>query len=354
MTQAPLAPAPPCPASFDGGLVLPEPLTGAGYRIVAKVGEGGTAEVYEVEHLGLGKRFVAKLLRQDRVSDPQSLERMRFEAQALARLAHENITAVTDCGLTADGRSFFVMERLAGRTALAELRARRCLPVTEAVELVQQLCAGLSAAHALGIVHRDIKLENLFLCDREDGRRVLKILDFGIAKLLPGADPERAPAPPVKSQEGFPLGTPRFLSPEQALCRPVDERTDVYGAALALYELIAGRDPFFDVNDIASLLEAHVSQTPRPPSAIAPQPIEPAVDDVILRALSKRPSDRYATTAELSAALGRAVIMRPRSEAAPEPARHRARVRIVALTALLMVGAASVAAAATAAVQGLR
>jgi serine/threonine-protein kinase len=222
------------------------------------------------------------------------------------------------------------------------------------VELAQQLCAGLSAAHALGIVHRDIKLENLFLCDPTSGRRVLKILDFGIAKLLPGADRRRTPAPPsVKSQDGFPLGTPRFLSPEQALCHAVDARTDVYGAALALYELIAGKDPFYSVTDIAGLLEAHVSRTPPPPSALTPQPIEPAIDDVILRALSKRPGDRYASTADLSEALARAVAMMPPEVGHAAAPPRRGRVRLVAITALLMIGAAGAAAAATAALQAL-
>jgi serine/threonine-protein kinase len=321
--------------------------------VLGKLAEGGSAEILDVEHVGLRKRFVAKLLRADRTSDPRSMERMRFEAQALARLAHENITAVTDCGLAEDGRPFFIMERHDGRTALAELRARGCLPVAEALDLAHQLCAGLTAAHALGIVHRDIKLENLFLCDPVHGRRVLKILDFGIAKLLPDADPGRAPAPPaVRSQEGFPLGTPRFLSPEQALCHEVDERTDVYGAALALYELLAGRDPFHDVDDLVGLLEAHVSRTPLPPSALAPQHLEPAIDDVILRALSKRPGDRYATPAELSAALAHAASMVPVVPPLPRAGR-RAGVRLVALTMVLMIGAAGAAAVATTALLAL-
>jgi serine/threonine protein kinase len=193
------------------------------------------------------------------------------------------------------------------------------LPVPEAAELVQQLLAGLGAAHAFGIVHRDVKLENLFLCEGEGQR--LKILDFGIAKLLPGSA-HAPPLPSVHSREGVMLGTPKFLSPEQALCRPVDARTDVYGACLVLYELIAGRDPFHDKDGYAELLEAHVSEEPRPPSALAPQPIEPAVDDVVLRGLAKRPDDRWASVEELAVALGRAVAMRPAPEAhAPRPGR---------------------------------
>jgi serine/threonine-protein kinase len=173
------------------------------------------------------------------------------------------------------------------------------------VALVQQLLAGLSAAHAVGVIHRDIKLENLFLCAPRDGHRTLKILDFGIAKVLPSADASRAPMPiAIQTLDEIPLGTPRFLSPEQALCLQVDERTDVYGAGMVLYELLVGRDPFFHVDGYIELLRAHVSQVPFPPSCLSPQSIAIAVDEVVLRALAKRPDDRYATAAELSAALG--------------------------------------------------
>lgn len=287
--------------------------------MLRRLAEGATAEVYEAIHVGLGKRFVVKLLKPEFTADARALERMRFEAQTLGRLSHVNIPTVSDCGLTACGRPFFVMERLDGHTLLVELRRRGSLPPVEAVGLVQQLCTGLAAAHALGIVHRDLKLENLFLGDPE-GLRTLKILDFGIAKLLPDADPAGAPAPPaIPSQEGVPLGTLQFLSPEQVLCRPVDTRTDVYGAATVLYELLVGGSPFAHRTDILSLLEAHVSEPPRPPSEVAAQPIEPALDDVIVRALSKRPEDRYASAAAFSAALEHALTMKPPAEPAPTP-----------------------------------
>jgi serine/threonine-protein kinase len=322
--------------------------------VIRRLADGGTAEVYEAVHLSLDKRFVVKLLKPELATDPRAIERMRFEAQALGRLKHVHLPAVSDCGLTACARPFFVMERLEGHTLLVELRRRGCLPVAEAVGLVQQLCTGLEAAHQLGIVHRDIKLENLFLSEPE-GRRILKILDFGIAKLLPDADPSLAPAPPaIPSQEGVPLGTPQFLSPEQALCRPVDARTDVYGAATVLYELIVGHSPFAHRSDLAALLEAHVSEPPCPPSEVASQPIEPAIDDVVLRALSKRPEDRHASAAELSAALDRVLTMLPHAElaAAREPPRARQRpslpIATIGLVALAVLGGAVVSFVATA------
>jgi serine/threonine-protein kinase len=216
--------------------------------------------------------------------------------------------------------------------------------------LVQQLCTGLGAAHALGIIHRDIKLENLLLADPQ-GQRALKILDFGIAKLLPEADPSTTPAPPaVPSQEGVLVGTPQFLSPEQVLCHAVDVRTDVYGAAMVLYELIVGRSPFAHRTELLSLLEAHVSEPPRPPSEVAPQPVEPAIDDVVLRALSKRPEDRYASAAEFAAALDHALALKPASPLDPRSvvptlpprAKVSASLNLPGLFVLVAVGAAVV------------
>jgi serine/threonine-protein kinase len=306
-----------------------DPLMGSGYRALARLGIGGSAEVYEAEHLALRKRVVVKILIAELAESPVHLERMRVEAQTLARLSHPNLATVFDRGRTACGRPFFVMEYEDGRTLLDELRARDHLPVAEAVAIVQQLLAGLSAAHAVGVIHRDIKLENLFLCDPIHGERTLKILDFGIAKVLPEADPCRAPMPTsIRTQEEIPLGTPRFLSPEQALCLAVDERTDVYGAGMVLYELLVGRDPFFHVDGYIELLQAHVSEEPFPPSCVASQPIEIALDDVVLRALAKRPEDRYATAADFSAALAHAVAVA--SRAAPPvllPARETVRPR---------------------------
>jgi serine/threonine-protein kinase len=323
------------------GVEAPGPVPG--YRLLLKIGEGGAAEVYEAARIANGERVAIKLLRLRHADDAVAVERMRFEAEALLRLRHPNILEVTGFGAATDGRPYFVMELLHGLRLLDVLRERGCLPVSEAVELVRQLLAGLGAAHAFGIVHRDVKLENLFLCTGKDGRRVLKILDFGIAKLLPGST-HAPPLPPVHSREGVMLGTPQFLSPEQVLCRPVDARTDVYGTCLVLYELIAGRAPFHHVDGYAELLEAHVSQDPRPPSELAPQPIEPAVDDVVLRGLAKRPGDRWASAAELSLALGRAVAMRPVLEGRPP---QRGRAVSLAVAVLVLFAAAALSAAAT-------
>jgi serine/threonine-protein kinase len=296
------------PATAAGALVY-DPFAGSRYRVTGRLGRGGSADVYEAEHLALGTPVVLKVLKVDLANDPMYLDRMRLEAQTLARLRHRNLIAVTDAGCTADGRPFFVMERLAGQTLLAEIRARGWVPASEAVALVQQVLAGLSAAHEVGIIHRDLKLENIFLCDPDDeGQRTLKILDFGIAKVLPGADIVRAPKPlALKSHEGMPLGTPRFLSPEQVLCREVTVQTDIYGTGTVLYELLTGRDPFFNVEGYLELLDAHVSTAPTPPSAVAQQPIDPGLDAIVLRALAKTPELRFESAQVFSDALAAAL-----------------------------------------------
>jgi eukaryotic-like serine/threonine-protein kinase len=328
------------------GLPVADPFADSRYRVTGRLGRGGSSDVYEAEHLALGKSVVIKVLKIDLADDPMYLDRMRLESQTLARLRHRNLIAVTDSGCTSDGRPFFVMERLQGQTLLAELRSRGSIPVDEAIALVQQLLAGLSAAHDAGIIHRDIKLENLFLCDPDDdGRRTLKILDFGIAKVLPGADVARAPKPlAVKSHEGMPIGTPRFLSPEQVLCLEVSARTDIYGAGTVLYELLTGRDPFFHVDDYLELLEAHVSEAPPTPSAVARQPIDPTLDAIVLRALAKAPELRFQSARAFAEALDAAVaipqapVRSGRTRAAPRP-----RPSLV-VSVLVVVGTALLAA----------
>jgi serine/threonine-protein kinase len=294
----------PSPRTHDEGAPRPDPFAGTNYRIVRKLGDGGGGSVHEAVHVTLGKRVAIKVLHRALTREPVCLERMRVEAQALARLRSPHIVEVTDYGQTADGRPFYVMELLVGTNLADELERRGSLPATEAVDLVQQLLDGLAVAHRAGLVHRDIKLDNLFLCEGEGGSRVLKILDFGIAKVLPtatGAEPLT-----MQTNEGAVLGTPRFIPPEQVLGSDIDGRADVYGAGTVLYELLTGRDPFHHIDSNASLLLAALSEDPPPPSRVASVPIEQALEDVVLRALAKQPQDRYKSAEEMSQALRRA------------------------------------------------
>jgi eukaryotic-like serine/threonine-protein kinase len=291
-------------------------LAGTPYRAVAALGQGGMGEVFEAEHRALRKRVVVKLLRAELAHDPRFCDRLRVEAQTLAALSSPHLVAVSDLGETPDGQPYLVMERLHGRTLRQELDARGALPPREAIAIVRQVLAGLAAAHRAGIIHRDVKLDNVFLCAAEgEAPPLVKVLDFGVAKILeqPGASPTFE-APRYATEEGVLVGTPRSVAPEQVRCQRVDGRTDVYAAGLLLYTLVAGRGPFLYA-DLLAVLRAHLREDPAPPSQRAPRPIPPALDRAILRALAKRPEDRFPSAGAFAEAL--APIERALADALP-------------------------------------
>lgn len=269
-------------------------------------------EVFEAEHVGLKTRLVVKLLHGRYAGKPDILDRMRVEAQALALLNHPNIVRVVDFGATDDERTFLVMERLYGRTLAKEQKERQSLPALEAIAITREILAGLAAAHDAGMIHRDIKLDNIFLCDPSTegrgearGERLVKLLDFGVIKLLPeGASAEqlaRSPAPlAYPTATGFTVGSPRFIAPEQALGTPVDARCDVYAVGMILYILLAGRGPFDHINATQNILQAHIATSPEPPSVFAEAPIPPELEAAVLRALAKRPEERFPTALAFS------------------------------------------------------
>jgi eukaryotic-like serine/threonine-protein kinase len=279
--------APPPPPLLLAGARL----AGTPYVIGRLLGQGGMGEVYEVEHAELGRRLAVKVLHRDHVDRPDLAARLREEARQLARLLHPNLVEVTDLGVTTDGRPYFAMPRLSGRDLREELARGGALPGERAIALVAQALDGLAAAHAAGLVHRDVKLENLFLCD--DG--TVKVLDFGVAKVLAeGASGRTLP--------GASPGTPRSMAPEQCVSGAVDTRADLYAVGLALYELLTGRGPFDELrgNDHA-LRYAHCERTPPPPSYFVP--IEPELEVAVMRALSKSRDRRFQTAAEMALVL---------------------------------------------------
>jgi eukaryotic-like serine/threonine-protein kinase len=279
-----------------------DPFAGTQYRALERIDAGGMGEVFLVEHRHLRRTFVAKALHTPLARHPQVVDRVRLEAQALGRLNHPNIVSISGFGMTTDGRPFLVMEHLQGRTLEDELAARGRLALREAIAITCQLLSGLEAAHALGIVHRDVKPDNLFLADHPPGGQVVKILDFGVARVLPSAPPT-APRPLVLPTEtGAVIGTPRFLSPEAAAGERVDTRADLYGAGLVLYTMVAGRGPFDHVEG-DGLLSAYAVDTPAPPSSHTSERIPVRFDEIVLRALAKDPGARFQTAAELRGAL---------------------------------------------------
>jgi eukaryotic-like serine/threonine-protein kinase len=302
----PTEPLPPFTSAED-------PLRGTPYRFVRALdARGEMGELVEAEHTALRRHVIVKLLGAKVADSADFADRMRLEAQALAAISHPHVVTVLDVGKTPAGRIFLVMEKLVGRTLGDELAARGFLPVGEAVALVRQMLDGLDAVHGAGLVHREVKPANLFLCDEARGRRVLKIIDFGIAKIVRRHADRGGPLP--LAQPTAPLaivGTPRWMAPEQILLEPVGAWTDLYSAGAVLYALITGRDPFGHYRDPSSLLQAHVDEKPPLPSIGAPQVIPEAIERAIMKALEKRPADRWASAAELGEALDRALGAAP-------------------------------------------
>jgi eukaryotic-like serine/threonine-protein kinase len=281
-----------------------EVLAGTPYRVLGKIGAGGMGTILEAEHRELGKRVVVKLLQPKYASEPRLVERLKREARILARIASPHIVTVSDLGQTAGGLTFIAMERLYGHTLGRELRARRTLPVVEAIHWTRDILAGLAAAHRAGVVHRDVKLDNIFLCDATDQEpRRIKLLDFGIAKVLKDATAGMDPSRNHLTAEGQRLGSPRWLAPEQARGKAVDARADIYAMGLLLYTLVAGRGPFSHIRDPFDAIEASLTSEPAPPSKYAQQDIPIALDDAILMAIEKDPDHRFQSAEAFSTAL---------------------------------------------------
>ena len=303
------------------------PLAGTPYRILRLIGAGGFGEVYEAEHEELGVRRALKVLL-PHASGAERVARMRAEARALARLRHPCIVEVMDLGTAEDGRSFLAMELLAGAPLRDVLHNRGALPPEEAVHVALGMLDGLSAAHGVDLVHRDVKPENVFVC--EDGS--IRLLDFGVAKFLSGDA--------AFTQSGVSLGTPRYMAPEQVQGEPVDLRTDLYAVGVVLYELLSGRPPFED-DQLIALAYAHVM---RPPPPLSDPPVPAALAAVVARALEKQPAARFASAPEFAAALksavagaegargaARAALARAATEPRAGPALRRRRVAHLAV-----------------------
>lgn len=274
-------------------------LAGTGYRALARLGRGSMGEVFEVEHELLGRRFAAKVLHAQLSKEPSFLERMRVEAQSMARLRHPNIVEVTDFCVTPDGRPCLIMECLRGTTLAREMSVRRRLPAPECVWLAEQILSALGSAHRFGLVHRDLKPENLFLHQPPAGPRRLKVLDFGLARVLPQAS-TLAPLPTaIPTGTGRLVGTPRYLSPEALMGKPADARADLYSLGLLLYIMLIGRGPFDHLT-----IEETLSHQPEPPSRFHDEVAVRELDPIVLRALKKQPEERFQDAPEFAAALG--------------------------------------------------
>ncbi|HEX8722473.1 MAG TPA: protein kinase [Pyrinomonadaceae bacterium] len=282
--------APPAtPADPLLGLVLDDK-----YRLDARLGEGGMGTVYHATHLLIERPVAVKVLHPRLVADDTAKERFRREARAAGRLQHSNAVAVTDFGETREGLVYLVMELLEGRPLREVLGREAPLDPARAVSLMLQIAAAVEAAHEAGIIHRDLKPGNIFLVQRPDSPYIVKVLDFGIAKLASSGE-AGAEYDPVDTLTGtgVMIGTPRYMSPEQCDGAPLTPSSDVYSLGVILYEMLTGQTPFLGASPLALAL-AHSSESPRPPRELVAT-IPPALEAVVLRALEKgadaRPSD---------------------------------------------------------------
>ena len=262
------------------------------YIVLEKIGAGGMGEVYRARDQHLERDVALKILPPGAVTNETARRRFRREALALSKLNHPNIATVFDFD-THENVDFLAMELIAG-TPLSDRLKAGPLPAEEAAGLAVQLAEGLSAAHARGVIHRDLKPGNLMVT--EDGR--LKILDFGLAVLMHS---ERDPEATRGAETTEMAGTVPYMSPEQLRGKPVDARTDIYAAGTVLYEMVAGQRPFAQTRN-AELISAILQEKPAPPTTVTGG-VTSGIGDVIMKSLEKEPSERYQSARELATAL---------------------------------------------------
>ena len=276
------------------------------YRIIKKLGAGGMGAVFQAEQIDLGNRLVAlKVLNRDFLEDDRFLMRFRDEGISTARIQHPNVVTIYESGQASDG-PYIAMEYLEGEPLRTTLRRRGALPVAECADILQQTARGLNAAHKLGIIHRDLKPDNIFLTRGDEGELIVKVVDFGIAKLRDSV---------TRTLPGTVLGTPAYMSFEQASCMPsaeLDVRSDIYSLGVVTYEMLTGRVPFHSDTPIGYITK-HKFEQPPPFQTVAPRlHVSPRVEATVMKALAKHREERYGRVLDFARDFREAAL-------APEP-----------------------------------
>jgi len=277
------------------------------YRILRMIGEGGMGRVYLAEHTLLGRKVALKMLLSEYSKDKNAVSRFFHEARAVNQIGHANIVDITDFVEHVGGDNYYVMEFLDGMSLHSEMKKHKQIQAERIVNIGRQVSSALAASHKAGIVHRDLKPENIFLIENLDRPDFVKLLDFGIAKLVNASGDSLQ-----KTRAGAVMGTPEYMSPEQASAEEVDGRTDIYSLGVILYEMACGEVPI-KASSFSQMLFKLLNTEPRRPSTIQGLrlPIPAGLEAVVLKCLAKDPGERFQSMDELGAALEQAIDADP-------------------------------------------
>jgi serine/threonine protein kinase len=267
------------------------------YRIDGFLKRGGMGSVYRGTHVMLDKPVAIKLIKPELVTSEDTIRRFQREARAASQLSHPNIVAVYDLGQAEDGMLYIAMELVSGESLKDHVKKQGPMEPHRATRIVKAIASALALAHQNNIIHRDLKPQNIMMTRDNEGREIPKLLDFGIAKTF---DPDS----PALTSTGMVLGTPQYMSPEQAAGKPVDARADLYSLGIIFYEMLAGKVPFDDPS-IPAILVKHLNEMPKRPSELR-EDLPSSLEQIVLRCLEKDPEKRFAGAEEFSSALASA------------------------------------------------
>ncbi len=283
------------------------------YLIISEIGQGGMSIVYKARHELMDRMVAIKMLQTALISDQTSVKRFQQEAQAASCLTHANVITVYDYGVAPAGEPYIVMDYLQGESLADVIKRDNHVEPRRAVNIFIQACDALEHAHQKGVLHRDLKSSNIMLTECEGHQDVVKVVDFGIAKLMPSSGKQVQNL----TQTGEVFGSPIYMSPEQCLGHALDQRSDIYSMGTMLYEALTGKPPLMG-DTIVDTMQMHVSTKPdsfayiRPDLAIAPE-----LERICLRALEKKPADRFPSMAIFKEALERTVDRGDRQDSRP-------------------------------------
>jgi len=320
------------------------------FKILRLIGRGGMGEVFEAEHVGLGKRVAIKLMLEKYSGDGEAVARFTREAHAASRIGNPHIIDVSDIGTAPDGRAFVVMELLQGSPLSKVIEDGGPMPPQRALHIMRQVLRAVGAAHAKGIVHRDLKPDNIFLTQGGEQPDFVKLLDFGISKMM---DPDLQAAATKLTTTGVVMGTPLYMAPEQAMGVEIDHLADVYACGVILYEMLAGRPPFEGAT-YAVLVAKLLTTEPTLINELRPG-LAPKVVAAVHRALEKEPKNRFPSAEAFAAALPQShsasamelasTMASGKVAAVARPTAAKKKLPVVAMTLALAVGLAVAAVA---------